>query len=878
MLTVLPAVMAVGRIAGGGEAPVAGGTEKAKPVTFASKPEASRQGDKVTITFAVSAATDVEVAVLDAKGSVVRHLAAGLLGANAPSPFGKDSLSQRIEWDMRDDEGRPAAGGPFRVRVRIGVGARLNRFIPARTTLLPPHAMGVGPEGTLYVLASSDKAGGACIYALSREGKYLRTILPSPAGLKKEQVRGLERLRLADGSEVPIVYSAYIADTAPYLAGIQPQQLAVSRDGWIVFASGGNNWTDQIVPRHALVLKCDGTTPPEVGFIGPPLGPYHRYSTGLRPQQIALSPDGKTIYFAGMGTEGNPPKGIHCIGRTTWDSKEYPKPFIGKPDEPGTGGEHLNDPRGIVTDDDGNVYVADYGNNRIAAFDAGGRFLGETRVAHPGFFCVHPKGTALYVGSSAQPLTGKHEPPKPYSIVKFDKAIGGKEIARYEFSNYRYRPLIALDAGSGPPKLWLSCSRAYGQPALLPLLDEGDKLVPGEDILRKDATEGFTSPLFLAADPARNRLYVGDFVRKVVKVDLASDRIAPFLAASEAAVDREGNVYALMGYGTNALCRFTGEGKPANFPGSGTNKIEVPYRAGLPHVGVRGVTVAPNGDIYVFEEFLKPQQLHVFGPDGKLKKKSVIADIPTDSANGIAVDRDGNIYIGVNVHDPKNLYPDELAGQLPPYAWERTYPASSAWYGGWPQRKPPDPPWNAMYLNNYLYHYGNIFKFGPEGGRFWTGGTPKKDGVNPRPEGVPADAAEYRTGLLGNVVWASGAKWVYRGFALAASRTENSGDPTCSCLTSRFGIDEFGRLWVPDVFRFRVTALDSAGNELTRVGGYGNVDSAGPNGPVASPPIPLASPNAVAAGGGRLYIADRKNRRIVVADMTFAAEAACEIK
>ena len=35
-----------------------------------------------------------------------RHLAAGLLGKNAPRPFKKDSLSQELEWDMRDDAGK----------------------------------------------------------------------------------------------------------------------------------------------------------------------------------------------------------------------------------------------------------------------------------------------------------------------------------------------------------------------------------------------------------------------------------------------------------------------------------------------------------------------------------------------------------------------------------------------------------------------------------------------------------------------------------------------------------------------------------------------------------------------------------------------------
>jgi len=845
-------------------------------VVFSAKPAAARDGDKVKISFAVAAPTDAEVTVLDAKGEPVRHLAAGLLGKNAPEPFKKDALAQELLWDGRDDQGKPAAGGPFKVRVRLGLGAELDRFIPGQASPLgPPTAIGVGPDGTVYVLSSRDKAGGASIYALDREGKYLRTILPSPAGLKKEQVRGLERLKLDDGSEVPIVYSAYIADLAPHLAGVRPQQLAVSKDGWIVFASGGNNWTDQIVPRHALVIKPDGTTPPEVGFVGPPLGPYGRYSIGLRTQQIALSPDGKTLYFAGMGQGGKSPKGIHTIGRLKWDSKE-PEPFIGKPDEPGNDEAHLNDPTSVATDDKGNIYVVDSGNGRVAGFDPQGKFLGETKVSNPGYICVNSKSGALYVGSSAQPLTGKHEPAKPYSIIKFDKAVGGKEVARYDFNNYRYAPLLALDAGAEPPRLWLSYAPAYGSPApLMPLTDKDGKLSAGQNVLAGQE-RGFTGPLFMSLDPGRERLYVGDFSRKVLKVDLKTDKISDCLPASEVAVDRDGNLYALSGYGTNALLRFDPDGKPLAFQATGSNKIEVPYRAGLPHVGVRGLTVTPGGDIYVFEEVLKPEQLHVFGPDGKPKKQSVIRDIPTDSANSVAVDRDGNIYIGVNVHDPKKLYPDELAAQVPPYGWERTYGKDSGWYG-LPQRKAPGPPWDGMYLNNYLYHYGSVFKFGPEGGRFWTGGRPK-EGENQRPEGVPADASEYRTALLGNVVWGSGAKWVHRGFGLVASRTEGSGDPTCSCYTSRFGMDEHGRLWVPDVFRFRVTALDSAGNELARFGAYGNVDSAGPKSLLPEPKIPLASPNAVVAGRDRVCVADRKSRRIVVVRLKFAAEESCELK
>lgn len=272
--------MSVGTRATAGEYRAPLDIRETRDARFTVTPRLARVGSAIKVSFAVSKPVDVEVAVLNNSGKVVRYLAAGLLGKNAPPPFRKGSLHQEIIWDGKDDTGKDvlstagSRGERFRVRIRLGLHAELDRFIPARVSgCLPAHAIGVGPDGTVYVLSSRDKAGGTTIYALDRQGRYLRTLLPSPAGLKREQISGLQRLKLDDGSEVPVIYSAYIADFAPYLAGIQRQRLEVSQDGWIVLASGGNNWTDQIVPRYALVLKTDGTIPPGIGFVGPPLGP-----------------------------------------------------------------------------------------------------------------------------------------------------------------------------------------------------------------------------------------------------------------------------------------------------------------------------------------------------------------------------------------------------------------------------------------------------------------------------------------------------------------------------------------------------------------------------------------------------------------------------
>ena len=56
---------------------VANAAESTEPLTFAQQPSAVKAGEKVKLSFAVSQKTDVEVAVLNAAGEVVRHLASG---------------------------------------------------------------------------------------------------------------------------------------------------------------------------------------------------------------------------------------------------------------------------------------------------------------------------------------------------------------------------------------------------------------------------------------------------------------------------------------------------------------------------------------------------------------------------------------------------------------------------------------------------------------------------------------------------------------------------------------------------------------------------------------------------------------------------------
>jgi hypothetical protein len=79
-------------------------TERENVFEFTEKPTVQKVGpDKYEITFAVKGYCDVTVAVVDAQGRIVRHLASGVLGANAPAPLQRNSLKQTIYWSGKDD-------------------------------------------------------------------------------------------------------------------------------------------------------------------------------------------------------------------------------------------------------------------------------------------------------------------------------------------------------------------------------------------------------------------------------------------------------------------------------------------------------------------------------------------------------------------------------------------------------------------------------------------------------------------------------------------------------------------------------------------------------------------------------------------------------
>jgi hypothetical protein len=246
----------------------AGGLRAAEQApAFATRPKAVRDGEAVSITFAVSAPTDVEVAVLDAKGGVVRHLGAGMLGDTPPEPFRK-GLSQAIVWDGRDDLGKPASGGPFRVRVALGLRPRLDRIIGwSGQNLDNPQGIACGPDGTLYAAFGHNLTAHAfttVICAYDREGRYLRQVVPASPALPADQRKGWPRMRVEGIGEMPIVHHALSRSTYPAFSLDYRCFPAVSPDGSLLLLSNPNlkvKHADFGDARTLLKLGADGSVP-----------------------------------------------------------------------------------------------------------------------------------------------------------------------------------------------------------------------------------------------------------------------------------------------------------------------------------------------------------------------------------------------------------------------------------------------------------------------------------------------------------------------------------------------------------------------------------------------------------------------------------------
>ena len=685
-------------------------TSFAGEISFTAKPTASRAGDKVKIGFTVSAPTDVEVAVLDSAGKVVRHLAAGVLGGKNPPPEPlKPGLAQTLEWDGKDDFGRLPPSTihppPFKVRVRAGTGVKFGRTIGEDPyTFGRINSLATDEDGNLYATAC---VGDCNQYALTLkvftpEGAYLRTLVPFPADLKPGAVGKLARWDEERKSYIPTNRQSGNPHTYPFEISANGIVLvSASKKAGIVMTSGNS----------VFHLDADG---------GNLRGPDPMWSPGAKLKnakwnvpQLAVSPDGKYIFYSNVaGTQyqpkkfsdtdpnwpqgrvyrqdttkaGSDPEKFHDLELPDWEKEKYWLPDAWN---------KRTAAYGIATDAKGNVFVCDLVNQEIVEVSPEGKKVSASKVPWPEKVAVNNATGDLYVICRLdKPKDGR----VGKKLVKLSGRGDAAKIAAEMPLKGSLGEAMAVGKSGGKAVLWLA-----GGDALVCVEDKGAAFEAVQTAF-KPRSDSQLDWGRIAVDYERDEVYINNGTSRMYRYDgktgqggLLARNGKPFYAV-DMAVGYDGSLYMRTGDGfTGPLERYTRDLAPLPFA-TGTHQLwDIYSRMGIGFCD-KGVGAGPKGESYTSYMYGWNQYFVAgFGGDGKPIKgrflegkikphdaKSWAAKLPSErqvtaavvgpipaASGGIAVDLAGNLYVGMR------LYPKTFA---PPAGFEKDR-AYTTWTG-----------------------------------------------------------------------------------------------------------------------------------------------------------------------------------------------------
>jgi hypothetical protein len=863
---------------------------------FTKKPAAAKAGDKVKIEFAVDRETDVSVFIEDAGGKVVRHLVSGVLGKNPPPPLAP-GLAQSVEWDGKADWGKPATGGPFKARVALGLGAKYDKAVIADPMSIGEAlSVAAGPDGTLYAVvragAGVPNFSGQRLVALNRDGTYQRTLIPPPATATKEQIAALGSVPFeVAGRPVPVVtHLALRKHTAFWSSGsvaVTPggQFLVLNPDTWI-----------------GLVDVSGDPSPPP--FVGPKMLPKFPGASfascdETRRAGIAVSGDGKHAYVQGMapkyGFQSAPVEPWYAVYRVKLPERSPAELFFGDPDKPGSDEKSLGKRiGGLATDGRGHLLVCDPTNKRVVVVsEADGKFAGSFPADNPELVAVDRESGAIYLLKTGKGAAA--------DVVKLSGWKEPRELASIRLAAPRANVQwgLTVDASAKPAVLWASnTSQLYR------FEDLGDKFGDAKPVGGRDLGDGgFVS---LSVDRWRDEpeIYVRSvqtrwmrFNEKTEKVDtIQGMNLYTPNAGSCLEPGPDGNLY-IQGWPQHFF-KFDRNGKPLKWdvpfaPPEGVKPYATPPppNALCVHVCMVYMThthgIRSDGHHFIFEAPFKNERgnkaLYEYEPSGKRVGGPIIWQV-SDAVAGPRFDQQGNIYVADVVRPAGQLVPPEFAPVTGPVTDKSRFDWEPKGVPAW---------------------YGSILKFTPKGGMIQYGphyggqlGTRPYEGeakLDPALKTVEAAAFAAGSGEFVHVpAKVVGAEWMHFGISQIFMGK-------CNCENTRFDVDPFGRVWYPDLGRYRVGVLDTNGNVITHFGGYGNAESAGPDSPVIDPktkkvrprtaddPKELKSPFAepeiafswligVGATDKYAYMGDSLNRRLLRAKIIYAAEETCEVK
>jgi DNA-binding beta-propeller fold protein YncE len=839
----------------------------AEPLQWVKPPELTFNETSKTwlVTFELGTLSDVEVAIVaPGTSTIIRHLAAGVLGPNAPAPFAANSRYQKLEWDGLDDyRRRVATPDAVTVRVRAGMGIALEQIVGGDPYAYFSHEMShndhspfgingleLKPDGKVYVLGHSSNLGPPALRQYDINGNYLRTVFPPPAGNDVAAMSGWGINVKPDGTYTPkfnrltdpSLTTTFLDTGTGGMARLFPMP-GENRLGLWSTGFGGTSF-------DLMTIHTDGTiskTPSErlLGPLvkNPPLGlgpvepDSHVVNSLLGPVFTCLSPDGKAFYLSGVYAATTKYGSIQKImtdgfwrDGQVWkvdletrtakvffslNDKAIPTSVNGRRST--LGGTHSYAMlHGVTVDNDGNVFVCDRLNKRLVVLDPMGNVIREIPVEHPDAIALSVRTGALYLTTR---FGDEHSGRGHVDLLKFtdwrkeDAPAVRVRISETGFTDHHKSSYVVVCDTGTASNIWV----AYTEMPVRIYRDDGRDMILLKDFYHSGDSQRCLGFDRMEVDQQTEEVYVLDDHTSVWKIsDWKNPAFVklPLKTASIAIDSRNRHIYTRTlaegssSYSVGKVARFhldPNAYSPADFGDTGSNRITPAfhYEWCFTGNGDKGIAVAPNGNLAVAGD---PRDgLRVFaGTPAKLPwEATTVARLP-DAAGGVRFDLQGNLYAGYVDKKPTSI--------LPGFEGDR--------FGG------------AM---------GRIHKFAPTG-------TLESGNLFPTMPAGPSMTYDVSYGAF---------------------------DTDCITRSPRFGVDGFGRIYYPSNIAPQVAVMDNAGNEILHFGTYGNRDSTGglPGDLVITKDIPLGFPNSVDATDNHIYVADMVNLRLLRIKKTFQVDA-----
>lgn len=870
---------------------------------FNKTPVIEKDGENISIEFEAKDFCDATVVIEDSEGNIYRHLASGVLGKNAPAPFQKDSLAQKLIWDKKNDVGKYLDNAnELTVRVSLGL-----KPVFEKTLFWSPYK----------------RIGGTPLFAISEEGVFIFEGMGVDS-LRKYNHDGVYEKTLYPFSKSTIKtvkdiqYEKFPQDglTLPIKHGVKCKST--------LFTFGKNEAHDKYgqaakviaIKDKNIAMICEGTsrmTTSGESFVGGFKGgtsaielPSATVEAPVKvlPISAAFSNDGKWLYTTGYKTLAG--QWMPIVMRAEYNSQNPATIFIGDTKQTNSGSEdgQFKVPLGLTVDSSDNILVADYMNDRIQIFNQSGKFIKSVKVEKPVVIGVHPKTKQVYVCSwmvvNDFIKSDKDAVPAKYTRIKSidDPKIEFQcdlPLTEYNATTSWNRTgglqfKIGFDFWAEETRIWLLPGLPHtfgGWGVVVPkddlkdtgivILKEKDKglvkLKDFHDIVVNDIVRDKHDALKrqrLYVHPKTGILYVGEAdsgvqksFKQLVAINPNNSEIKlielPF-TTEDLAIDLDGNFYLRSEFNVMRFEPITWKEIPFDYgvernsigfddvrTSKAISAIELPATG--KHGGwwhATGFSVSPNGDIAVscFNSATRKNQV----PSGSENYYS------KGGLKGKGQKYSPEIYPGREVDFEIHIW--DKFGKV---KYTDAFPGSTAANGIYLDKddnlfvmidqnrmlgdKPYFLPWN-----------NTMVKVKAGKGKMIS--TEKNIPLPLATAARPSRPQEYNGGWIDNV------EWLYGGVGFSGWRSGAS----CICWNARPAIDLFSRVFAPEIDHYTVAVLDTNGNLILRVGQFGNVDDGKPLIADGGPKNPTSIGGDEVALFHAAYVATFSDRRLFIAD------------